>query len=152
MVGNPFVPPTREFIEYKLANPSPCLVINGATYCYNHLKIRCQLCTVDFTDLNESRSELRRKEGILRPVGDAMLNTLSNHGMMGYTGAPTELIAQYAHFCAYFDCPDPSGKKTKRKLGLCTKCRKVKYCSRECQMKDWQSEHKPYCLTKGMAK
>ena len=32
------------------------------------------------------------------------------------------------------------------KLRVCSRCRNVFYCSRECQKKAWKEEHKVYCI------
>lgn len=32
-----------------------------------------------------------------------------------------------------------------KKLSFCSKCRKVMYCSKECQIRDWKASHKEKC-------
>lgn len=34
------------------------------------------------------------------------------------------------------------------KLKVCSKCKKVYYCDRECQKYDWQTKHKYECIVK----
>jgi hypothetical protein len=34
-----------------------------------------------------------------------------------------------------------------RPLSQCTKCRQVKYCSKDCQVLDWKHGHKQACLS-----
>ena len=133
----------------------PCIVVNGATYCYEHLYVQCAVCNLDFKKDNEREEQTRRNQlqsqsqssqsqsSERSSIGDAILNTISRQV---YTGSPGQLVANYASYCAYRNCPDPSGKSSNRKLGLCSKCRKIKYCSRECQQQDWSTEHKRSCI------
>ena len=121
----------------------PSVVVNGATYCYEHLYVECSICNLNFKGDNAREEQARQQGGIKRPIGDAVLNAISREA---YTGDAWQLVANYASHCAYRNCPDPSGRKANRKLGLCSKCRKIKYCSRECQQQDWQTEHKRSCV------
>ncbi len=46
--------------------------------------------------------------------------------------------------CHNFNCSLPDRKVTRSKMLYCTQCKKANYCSRECQVDDWQS-HKTIC-------
>ena len=46
--------------------------------------------------------------------------------------------------CCNDACPLPNGQAVRSKMVYCTRCRKVNYCSRECQVAAWPG-HKEYC-------
>ena len=48
-------------------------------------------------------------------------------------------------FCCNLKCSLPDGRAVRSKMLYCTQCRKVNYCSRECQAVDWPF-HKEYCI------
>ena len=48
--------------------------------------------------------------------------------------------------CAYGPCPT---LKPGDKLKPCSRCRRLEYCSKECQAKDWRSGHKHACHAPG---
>ena len=50
----------------------------------------------------------------------------------------TELRLDMCYFC----------KKKDTKLQLCSKCRFITYCSKECQIEDWKERHKHECNLK----
>lgn len=52
----------------------------------------------------------------------------------------TELRAQGTSQCCYWNCQTPDEAKFR-----CSGCKMVKYCSKECQQKDWKWEHKGEC-------
>jgi hypothetical protein len=46
--------------------------------------------------------------------------------------------------CCYSQCTLPDKMAVRSKMVYCTRCRKVNYCSRECQVAAWPG-HKEYC-------
>jgi hypothetical protein len=46
--------------------------------------------------------------------------------------------------CYNIDCPHPDRKVERSFTKCCSLCRRVNYCSRECQVDDW-IDHKQYC-------
>ncbi len=47
-------------------------------------------------------------------------------------------------FCYNKHCTHPGGRVERSKTMYCSRCRRVTYCSRECQVAHWP-EHKPHC-------
>ena len=42
-------------------------------------------------------------------------------------------------------CSHCEGSGTEKELKTCSKCKTAKYCSRECQVQDWETKHKIQC-------
>ena len=42
-------------------------------------------------------------------------------------------------------CKKPASTESSGDLKSCSKCKTAKYCSRDCQIKDWQSKHRVHC-------
>jgi hypothetical protein len=49
------------------------------------------------------------------------------------------LLYARSHYCCYQNC----GKRSNH-LHICSRCHEMYYCSRDCQVKDWE-EHKKIC-------
>lgn len=50
-----------------------------------------------------------------------------------------EVAEQTLEKCGSCGLPKPDMKK-------CSRCKKVVYCSKECQLKDWKAGHKHVCV------
>jgi hypothetical protein len=51
-------------------------------------------------------------------------------------------------YCCSSQCPLPDRMAVRKKMVYCAECRVVNYCSRECQVADWQ-HHKKECGKSG---
>ena len=128
------------------------ILINGGTYCRAHLRPTCHMCEggVTYTQLHDDANSEREAHG-LRPVGDPGLDESSCVQMA---------VLPRCTACAYYKCAiewTGTHASTGVELLTCTGCGIARYCSKECQRKDWRWEHKAECdwdgtLEKALAK
>jgi len=84
--------------------------------------------------VKEVASELQQKARTVRK--NKLAGTVLGANAKG-DGQPVYIVLQNCHSCGKLP---PAGKK----LMICSQCRNVSYCNKECQKADW-SNHKAYC-------
>jgi hypothetical protein len=68
---------------------------------------------------------------------------------IGLTGAEREAIVQKHTANPCGPCANPSCDNWEiepKKFQICSRCKLVAYCSRDCQRKDWKAQHKAACV------
>ena len=88
--------------------------------------------------LTESGELLQEADGsLIQFVDDFVLADILEPRVLKYVEFELTVQAVVSHMHVCVVCNAPSSKK-------CSGCRLARYCSRECQMQDWQ-EHKTHC-------